>query len=110
MAYVIAVPVGSLVLGLVLYSFHHIFPVPQIAAGWLVLSIAAMVAFQLRIPKLESRWRVPRSWARFGHVWYATLFGLILGFGLVTAIPSAGLYAVVTWALAANGWGQLWPV
>lgn len=53
---------------------------------------------------VESPWRIPRSWARFGSVPYAVLFGSILGVGFLTALPSISFYVVVVATLSATSW------
>ncbi len=83
---------------------------PRWALGLLavLLALVAGELLPLRLP--GSPWRVPRSWGRLGHVGYASVFGIALGTGLATALPSPGLYALVAWGLAAPGWPAVWPV
>lgn len=54
----------------------------------------------------NSSWRVPQDWARFGQGWYASIFGVALGLGFITAIPAAGFYAFVLAASTLPSWEQ----
>jgi hypothetical protein len=78
----------------------------------IVVALVAMIAAAasaglapFRLP--SSPWRVPRSWSRLGGGWYASAFGFVLGFALVTAIPSTGLYVLLAWALSVE-WVVAW--
>lgn len=98
-----------------------------IAAGWQLLSAAtgrpprwalavlaallALVAGKVLALHLPgSPLRVPRSWARLGHTGYSAVFGMALGTGVTTALPSPGLYALIAWGLFAPSWSAVWPV
>lgn len=81
--------------------------VPAPAVGVVALGAAAAAAGLIGLP--SPRWRVPRGLAAAGDTAYAVLFGLVLGAGLFTAVPSAGLYILITWGLTAD-WAETWPV
>lgn len=109
-AYLLALPVDALVLGSSVYlltsAFGHL-------AMWFVgiVALASAVfgskAGPIRLPEIG--WRIPQSWARFGYVTYAALFGAILGVGVLTAVPSIGFYALLAWGLAATDWQAIVP-
>jgi hypothetical protein len=83
---------------------------PRWALGLLTLLLALVTARLLPLRLPGSPWRVPRSWGALGHVAYSGVFGAALGTGLATALPSAGLYALVGWGLVAPAWTAVWPV
>lgn len=76
--------------------------------GAAVLATASLLAavIDARRPRHlpELGFRVPPAWARLGGRGYVTAFGLVLGFGLVTAVPAAGLYALSLFSLAGETW------
>jgi hypothetical protein len=82
--------------------------------GAAVCAVCAMAALalpgesRLRLP--GSHWMVPRSWARFGYSGYSALFGLALGAGFVTLLPSAGWYGVIAVAQAGSPWWTAFAV
>lgn len=95
--------VGGLILGLLVGLASR--PVRSPATLSVIgLGIAAVYAadrlslINLRPP--STHWQVPRHWTRFGRLTYSGLFGLALGFGLVTIITSWSLYALIFWASA----------
>ena len=71
------------------------------AHGLAVVCALAAVAVAARVPVPGSRWMVPREWARIGTVAYSAAFGLALGTGVMTLLPSAALYALLAAAQAA---------
>ena len=83
-------------------------PVAATAAVCLLAAGALLVEPRLRLP--GSHWMVPRSWARFGHSRFAALFGLALGAGFVTLLPSAGWYGVVAAAQAGTTWWSAFAI
>ena len=108
-AYVVAVPAGALVAGVIVHSVASaVGRPPMTMVGLIALAACATLLVPVRIP--QSMWRIPRTWAKLGHTVYAALFGAILGLGFLTAIPSAAYYALVTWALAADSLNRVWPV
>lgn len=75
---------------------------PMWAVGlfWLALAIAAA-----RSPNWALRgrhWMVPKSWARFGSVPYASAFGVVLGIALLTRLPSVTFYALLAYGLSSQ--------
>lgn len=79
---------------------------PIRAVGAVCLLAGLAVAVESRVPAPGSRWMVPREWARFGPTAYAAAFGLALGTGVATMVPSAALYALLTAAETAPAWWQ----
>jgi hypothetical protein len=77
-------------------------PAPAVAGVCAAAVVTLLAERWLRAP--GSHWMVPRSWARFGHSGHAALFGLALGAGFVTLLPSAGWYGVVAAAQAGSAW------
>ena len=83
-------------------------PAPAVAAVCLLAASALAVEARVALP--GSRWMVPHSWARFGHSGFAALFGLALGAGFVTLLPSAGWYGVVAAAQADATWWSAFAI
>ena len=52
----------------------------------------------------DSSWRIPRRWGWLGRRAYTAIFGGILGFSALTALPSVSLYALLAWGATANSW------
>jgi len=108
-AHSLALLCGSLLTAIVLVAVAGLagpLPLPAVAA--VCLASAVLLALQavvpLRLP--GSHWMVPREWARFGTTRYAALFGFALGTGVVTALPSPALYALLAMVEAAPRWWQ----
>jgi hypothetical protein len=83
-------------------------PAGAVSAVCLLAAVALRGSRWLRLP--GSHWVVPWSWARFGHTGHAALFGLALGAGVVTLLPSAGWYALLAVAQAAPPWWAAFAV
>jgi opacity protein-like surface antigen len=79
-------------------------PLPAAAVAAVCLLAAAALLAESRLRPPGSHWMVPHSWARFGHSGFAALFGVALGAGFVTVLPSAGWYGVVAAAQAGTPW------
>jgi hypothetical protein len=109
-AFVAATLFGALLTGLALFAVGQLVLQPPIQLVALV-SVAAAIASTglgpVRLPQLL--WRVPRSWSRFGPTTFASLFGVILGIGVLTAISSPGYYVLVLWAIVSPAWSSVWP-
>jgi len=106
-AHVLATLTGSALTASALIAVAHVEGrLPLAAVGTVCLLAAAAVAADPRLPAPGSRWMVPREWARFGPTGYAAAFGLVLGTGVVTMMPSAALYAMLATAEAAPAWWQ----
>jgi hypothetical protein len=109
--YALALPTGALLVGYLLHlaanSLGHL-PAGPLGTVALVSAVIGTGVVPMRLP--ESRWRIPRSWARFGHAAYSGLFGGILGLGVFTAIPSVGFYALLAWGVTAESWHAVAPV
>jgi hypothetical protein len=92
---------GSLLAGLLVLVRQFANPIPGVivVAG---AALAAAAALRLLPAPPSSPWRVPRGWNTVGQTRFALVFGLILGFGLLTAVSTAGFYVVVLFALYAE--------
>lgn len=104
-AYLLALPIGAVAFGSLLYLLVSVFgrlPMQVVGAVALTSVIVGSGLASVRLP--QSSWRIPQSWARFGHATYAGLFGGILGLGILTAIPSIGFYTLLVWGLASPSW------
>lgn len=93
----LATLVGSSVL---FVGLHAVSPVRGNSFGLVLLAVIAMLCALFVLPVMPialtgSPWRVPRTWGNKGIVPYATLFGLALGTGVMTALTSPGFYALV---------------
>lgn len=87
--------VGGLLLALTSHLVGNLAGRPR---EWLLASVtvAALVSgshLSKYIP--WSAWQVPRDWSRFGSIGFALVYGAVLGFGVMTMLPSVGLLAVV---------------
>lgn len=102
--------VGALLMAVLTLLVGKAVPFPSGIVGALLLGIAALGSLALLaagdLPVATgSPWRVPRNWAARGHSTYAGVFGLALGGGFFTALPSVGLIGLVLWALlSASTW------
>jgi hypothetical protein len=71
---------------------------PTLAAGHLLLALRESGCFTWSLP--ESHWQVPRHWQlTMGRPLALFVFGLVLGCGVFTAIPSGAFYALLLWPL-----------
>ncbi len=95
--------IGALATSLVVYFLGHLIGGPP---GVLVAAVAFFCAGIGAgvLPNLlpNSSWRIPQAWARWGQAWYAMAFGMALGIGFLTAIPSVGFYVLILGALTLN--------
>jgi hypothetical protein len=85
-------------------------PLPGAAVGAICAAAALALLGESRLRLPGSHWMVPRSWARFGYSGYAALFGLALGAGFVTLLPSAGWYGVIAVAQSGSPWWTAFAV
>lgn len=79
------------------------------AQGFFVLREAGVV----RVPLPQMRWAVPRRWRQTMPRWRVLgAYGLLLGTGVATRIPSSSFYALLIWALVGGsaGWAVAWFV
>jgi len=62
--------------------------------------ILAMVTLTGWLPAALPRanWVVPKSWGHHGYASYSMLFGVALGVGFATVLPSPALYVVAVYA------------
>ncbi len=90
-------------MGLACFGASTVNPVPGTGAvaGAALLS-AAWTAAGLRVP--SSGWRVPRTWGRFGPTAYSAVFGVVLGSGVLIAVPSAGYFVLLVAAVSESTW------
>jgi hypothetical protein len=87
-------------------------------AGYLPDAVAAVVVLWCAATMLglvpdvlpNSRWRIPRTWGWFGRRAYTAIFGGILGFSALTALPSVSLYALVAWGATERSWRDVLAV
>ena len=94
---------GGALIGLACFVVSNVNPIP----GNDAVPIAALLATAwtvtgLRVP--GSGWRVPRAWGRFGPSAYSALFGLVLGSGVMVALPSAGYVVLIVAGVSENSW------
>ena len=96
--YVAALVAGSVLLAAILDMVGELAPIPTIVVGITAVAAASMAAGL--VPALPSSpWRVPRSWSTFGERPFVVVFGLALGAGVLTALPSFGFYVLLAWGL-----------
>lgn len=110
-AYSVCLPAGAMLLAVAAYHLSRLVGTMPL---WVVGAAATIAAASglgwLPIDPPESHWRVPQNWGRFGHVCYAGLFGVVLGLGVLTAVPSFSLYVVIAWVFTGPAWHQVWPI
>jgi hypothetical protein len=77
-------------------------PSPIFLASVAAVASLVDVAKPLKLP--EVGFRIPRSWSRLGRRSSVGVFGAVLGFGLLTAVPAAGFYVLVLVSVAGSTW------
>jgi len=87
-----------MIVGLLLHAVGVIAPLPMVA--FLGFLIARLLLKEAAWP--NSPWRVPLEWGRPGHIVYSIQFGLALGVGIATAMPSPGVLVLAAWAIAVH--------
>lgn len=105
--YLIGLLLGGTVLGTVISLIGLAVRLPEISSSvtailFVILLVHAVLALReiglmnVRLP--QSHWQVRRVWARnLDPRIAALLYGLILGFGVFTRIPTGLFYALVIW-------------
>lgn len=112
-AYTIGSVIGGTALGTVVGLFgrglrlHEIGRASTTTLLLVALLIHAFLAIReigvVNTPLPQSHWQVKRAWARDLHPKVAALFyGLILGFGLFTRIPTGLFYALLIWMASSS--------
>jgi hypothetical protein len=99
---------GAAAVALALIGFASIVrPFPSSAASVVAFYCAGVIAriFPNIFP--GSRWRIPKSWGARGSKFYAAVFGLVLGAGFVTALPSPSFYVLLAWGASAASVGGI---
>jgi hypothetical protein len=77
-------------------------PGPAVLAVTCTLAVIVDSTRPRHLPEIG--FRVPQSWSRLGLRWFVSAFGVILGFGLLTAVPAAGLYVLLLVSVAGKTW------
>lgn len=87
--------VGGVLLALTAHVIGDLAGRPRelLLAGVGVATLASGSRLSRYVP--WATWQVPRDWSRLGPSWFALAYGAVLGFGLVTMLPSVGLLAIV---------------
>ena len=111
-AYLVGLLLGGMVLGTIISLLGLAVRLPEIGRSvaeilFVIMLVHAILALReiglLNLPLPQSHWQVKRSWARtLDPRIAALLYGLILGFGVFTRIPTGLFYALVIW-LASYG-------
>jgi hypothetical protein len=69
--------------------------------GALVVGVIALLLGVLRFIRPDTigfgGWKVPREWSSWGLRRYLVVFGVFLGMGVVTTMPSPAMLALVAW-------------
>jgi hypothetical protein len=98
-SHVIGLLMGSAALGGLLALTRRGLPHSElfalIATG--VILVAGIGWFGRNLPSVG--FEVPLGWRRLGDYGYATVFGLCLGTGWLTRVPSLGFYVINAWML-----------
>jgi hypothetical protein len=108
----LAFVVGAVAGGLALGAAAHLLGQIGMAPAWLGPVAAAAALIGMVGPSAVRRavarwgWPVPRSWQALGSVPFAGLFGLLLGVGVVTRLPSLGFVALLAWLLTTPAWAS----
>jgi hypothetical protein len=95
---------GAATASLLLLSAWLLGPLPAWAAAVACVVGALALCTQPAVRLPGSHWMVPREWARFGHTRYAAAFGVALGTGVATLLPSPAWYGVLATAQRAPVW------
>lgn len=97
---------SALTAALLLLTRRAAGPMPawSVATICLLAAVAVVAGPRARVP--GSAWMVPREWARLHPTGYAAAFGVVLGTGVLTVLPSAALYALLAVAQSAPAWWQ----
>jgi hypothetical protein len=90
---------GALAFALLLVPIR--LPLVVAAAVAIVVSLISALT-PIALP--QSRWRVPSVWSQLGPRRYAGAFGVALGLGVVTALPSNGFYVLLFVGLSSESW------
>lgn len=102
--YALGVATGGQILAVLLQLAGHTLSLPSLLVV-VALGAAASAAW-MQMPVPGSGWMVPRSWVRIGRLPYVFVFGVILGFGLLTSLPGIGFLPLMAFAASAEwGWG-----
>jgi sulfite exporter TauE/SafE len=107
-AYIAGTVIGGTALGIVIsliglgLRLHKIWSGSTTAILLVGLSAHAFLAIRetglVNVPLPQSHWQVRRTWVRDLHPKVAALlYGLILGFGIFTRIPTGVFYALLIW-------------
>lgn len=92
---------GSVALALLLSAFPFNAPRVLLAPLSICGGLVALQAIQIRLP--QSPWRVPKSWSLDGQISFVFRFGFVLGFAILTAVPSPGLYVMLYFGMTRPG-------
>lgn len=97
---VLGLAAGGLFLGLIVAGFRLPFSYFPFSTQLVLVAVAGAIAFVVSaglVPvELEgSHWRIPRIWGRHGSRWHSFTFGVGLGSGFMTALPSPCAYYVL---------------
>ena len=103
--------VGAALLALVLGWIGQLLNtlLPWVSYTW-VVAIMGVCAFIFALKELniirfwtpQIGWQVPASWMRGSRVVGNTLYGLVLGAGILTFIPFASFYLLLMWEVSAG--------
>ena len=94
--WLIGLAVGGLATFALLLAANRLVPsIPAwvTVAVCLVTFLASSGAFGIHLE--GSKWRIPRGWGAKGVAWHSFTFGVGLGTGFLTALPSPAAYVVV---------------
>jgi MFS family permease len=96
LAYASGLVVGGLITSLLIYLLGSLW-----RPSSLVVGVAALVLGVLRFVRPDNLavggWKVPRHWSSWGRRRYLGVFGLFLGMGFVTTMPSPAMVALMAW-------------
>lgn len=100
--YVLGSVAGAMIAGgIMAYAGHRLFYDTMgsaVVSGFTGLLCGVFAARDLQIVRLrlpQSFWQVPRRWIERSHTKGAFLFGVTLGMGVLTRLPTSGLYAAI---------------
>ena len=92
--------VGAAITAVVIGSVGSLIDVKPEVVGLYIFGVGIVAVVLGHRRRLGSDWRVPGTWSRFGGVRYSGLFGVALGVGGLTALPSIGAFAVIAWGMS----------
>jgi hypothetical protein len=95
-SYGVSLLVGALISSCVIYLLGSLWRPGVLLAGVLAV-VLGVLRFLWPDRVALGGFKVPRDWAAWGIQWFLSAFGLMLGMGFVTTMPSPAMLALLVW-------------